>query len=296
MHHAPHATPSTSKHSEPCGVVPSSPHQAHTTALSAPGSRPSTTSAWHTPRRPHPNAPRCRLASQLADQRNAQNRKGGGHAARPESKSPASQTPAHSATVTPFDVTILEELEKKNAAILEKLDEQLKHAQETEGESEISDALRGRANYLAKIRDKGTSAAQLLAFGKTPGVGSRIDISLTLGDRENITKYMSKAEVKRKRRDGEGKVGGGGGAGTRKEVRNEAAGSRWRVAQGFIGEKGSPGIAIGPAERVSMRPGFEGISWVAAGSAGSGGLITAVLLSLTPVYVVIEQPPELSLG
>jgi 26S proteasome regulatory subunit N7 len=80
------------------------------------------------------------------------------------SESPASQTPAQSsssapaavptATVIPFDATILEELEKKNTATLEKLDERLKHAQETEGESEISDALRGRANYLTKIGDK----------------------------------------------------------------------------------------------------------------------------------------------
>jgi 26S proteasome regulatory subunit N7 len=46
------------------------------------------------------------------------------------------------------------------------------------------------------------SAAQLLAFEKTPGLGSRIDISLTLvriaffwGNREDITKYLSKAET-----------------------------------------------------------------------------------------------------
>ncbi|KAJ7208163.1 PCI-domain-containing protein [Mycena haematopus] len=104
--------------------------------------------------------------------------------------------------VLPLDATLLEELEAKNSAALEKLDERLKHAQETEGESEISDALRGRANYLTKIGDKDASAAQLLAFEKTPGLGSRIDISLTLvriaffwGNREDITKYLSKAET-----------------------------------------------------------------------------------------------------
>ncbi|KAJ7445812.1 26S proteasome subunit RPN7-domain-containing protein [Mycena galericulata] len=118
-----------------------------------------------------------------------------------QSSTSASTTPP-TPTVIPFDATILEELEKKNSATLEKLDERLKHAQETEGESEISDALRGRANYLTKIGDKDASAAQLLAFEKTPGLGSRIDIALTLvriaffwGDREDITKYLSKAEA-----------------------------------------------------------------------------------------------------
>ncbi|KAJ7093122.1 26S proteasome subunit RPN7-domain-containing protein [Mycena epipterygia] len=118
-----------------------------------------------------------------------------------QSSTSASAAPP-TAIVVPFDATVLEELEKKNSAALEKLDERLKHAQETEGESEISDALRGRANYLTKIGDKDASAAQLLAFEKTPGLGSRIDIALTLvriaffwGDREDITKYLSKAEV-----------------------------------------------------------------------------------------------------
>ncbi|KAJ7349331.1 PCI-domain-containing protein [Mycena albidolilacea] len=111
-------------------------------------------------------------------------------------------TPTPAVAVLPLDATLLEELEAKNSAALEKLDERLKHAHETEGESEISDALRGRANYLTKIGDKDASAAQLLAFEKTPGLGSRIDISLTLvriaffwGNREDITKYLSKAET-----------------------------------------------------------------------------------------------------
>ncbi|KAJ7090188.1 26S proteasome subunit RPN7-domain-containing protein [Mycena belliarum] len=120
----------------------------------------------------------------------------------PQTSSHLSTSTTAAPTVVPFDATILEELETKNAAALEKLDERLKHAQETEGESEISDALRGRANYLTKIGDKDASAAQLLAFEKTPGLGSRIDIALTLvriaffwGDRQDITKYLSKAEV-----------------------------------------------------------------------------------------------------
>ncbi|KAF7311623.1 hypothetical protein MKEN_01065500 [Mycena kentingensis (nom. inval.)] len=120
----------------------------------------------------------------------------------PLSPSASSSSPVPS--VVPLDSALLEELEAKNKATLEKLDERLKHAQETEGESEISDALKGRANYLTKIGDKvcDASAAQLLAFEKTPGLGSRIDIALTLvriaffwGDREGITKYLSKAEA-----------------------------------------------------------------------------------------------------
>ncbi|KAJ7771818.1 PCI-domain-containing protein [Mycena metata] len=119
-----------------------------------------------------------------------------------KSSQPSASTPPPGPTVLPFDATVLEELEKKNTTALEKIDERLKHAQETEGESEISDALRSRANYLTKIGDKGASEAQLLAFEKTPGLGSRIDIALTLvriaffwGDREDITKYLSKAET-----------------------------------------------------------------------------------------------------
>ncbi|KAF8185007.1 proteasome 26S subunit [Mycena galopus ATCC 62051] len=111
-------------------------------------------------------------------------------------------SPASTVAVLPLDASLLAELETKNTAALEKLDERLKHAHETEGESEISDALRGRANYLTKIGDKDASAAQLLAFEKTPGLGSRIDISLTLvriaffwGNRQDITKYLSKAET-----------------------------------------------------------------------------------------------------
>ncbi|CAK5264725.1 unnamed protein product [Mycena citricolor] len=123
----------------------------------------------------------------------------------PSPSSPVEPMASSSSTPSPsitLDAALLEELEKKNNAELEKLDERLKLAQETEGESEISDALRARANYLTKIGDQDASTAQLLAFEKTPGLGSRIDISLTLiriaffwGNREDITKYLAKAET-----------------------------------------------------------------------------------------------------
>jgi 26S proteasome regulatory subunit N7 len=52
------------------------------------------------------------------------------------------------------DVTLLESMEKTNKEELDKLDEQLKDAQKTEGETEISDALKARANYLTRVGDK----------------------------------------------------------------------------------------------------------------------------------------------
>jgi 26S proteasome regulatory subunit N7 len=45
-------------------------------------------------------------------------------------------------------------MEQTNKDELEKLDERLKEAETTEGESEISDALKARANYLTRIGDK----------------------------------------------------------------------------------------------------------------------------------------------
>jgi len=102
----------------------------------------------------------------------------------------------------PLNEELLTKLEATNTETLAKLDTRLKEAEETEGESEISDALKARANYLTKIGDKEAIAAQLLALEKTPGLGSRIDIVLTLirigffwGDRELITKYLAKAET-----------------------------------------------------------------------------------------------------
>jgi 26S proteasome regulatory subunit N7 len=102
----------------------------------------------------------------------------------------------------PQDQELLEKMEKTNADELKRLDERLADAEKTEGESEISDALRARANYLTKIGDKERSLeAQKLALEKTPGLGSRIDIVLTLvriglffGDTEIVTTNISKAE------------------------------------------------------------------------------------------------------
>ncbi|KAF7440352.1 hypothetical protein PC9H_000696 [Pleurotus ostreatus] len=111
-------------------------------------------------------------------------------------------TSTSSASV-PLDDALISAMEKSNAEELQKLDERLAEAEKQEGESEISDALRARANYLTRIGDKDRAVvAQKLALEKTPGLGSRIDIVLTLtrigfffGDHELITEHLTKAEA-----------------------------------------------------------------------------------------------------
>lgn len=89
-------------------------------------------------------------------------------------------TSAASSPLT-LDPTLLEKLKASNAETLTALDARLTAAQETEGESEISDALKARANFLTRIGERDEAiAAQKLALEKTPGLGSRIDIVLTL--------------------------------------------------------------------------------------------------------------------
>src|ERR1700753_1333211 len=80
-----------------------------------------------------------------------------------------------------FDAALLERMKTANEETLKSLDERYKSAQETEGESEISDILKEKANFLTRIGEKEKAIeAQKLALEKTPGVGSRIDIALTL--------------------------------------------------------------------------------------------------------------------
>jgi 26S proteasome subunit RPN7 len=52
------------------------------------------------------------------------------------------------------DQAVFEAMEKENKEELEKLDGRLAEAEKTEGESEISDALKARANYFTRIGDK----------------------------------------------------------------------------------------------------------------------------------------------
>ncbi|GJE98959.1 26S proteasome subunit RPN7-domain-containing protein [Phanerochaete sordida] len=102
----------------------------------------------------------------------------------------------------PLDSSLLESLEKANKEELEKLDERLAEAEKIEGESDIADALRARANYFTQIGEKEKALeAQKIALEKTAGLGSKIDIALTMiriglffGDNTLIQDYMAKAE------------------------------------------------------------------------------------------------------
>ncbi|KAI0707981.1 PCI-domain-containing protein [Earliella scabrosa] len=107
-----------------------------------------------------------------------------------------------STSALPLDQSLLERMEKENKEELDKIEERLEEAKKTEGETDIADALRARANYLTRIGDKDKAIeAQKLALEKTPGLGSRIDIVLTLirigfffGDHGMITQNLQQAE------------------------------------------------------------------------------------------------------
>ncbi|KAH6903640.1 proteasome 26S subunit [Coprinopsis sp. MPI-PUGE-AT-0042] len=100
------------------------------------------------------------------------------------------------------DESLLKELETKNTEELKRLDEKLAEAEKNEGETEISEALKARAFYFTKIGDKEAALPALtLAIAKTPGLGSRIDLTLTLvrlgfffSDHTLITKNLAEAE------------------------------------------------------------------------------------------------------
>lgn len=104
--------------------------------------------------------------------------------------------------VLPANPTLLAKIEEGNAKKLAELDVRLQEAEKTEGESEISEALRAKADYLTRIGHKEQAVeAQTLALEKTPGLGSRIDIVLTLarigfffGDNGLVTDNLTKAE------------------------------------------------------------------------------------------------------
>ncbi|KAG7088521.1 hypothetical protein E1B28_012505 [Marasmius oreades] len=84
-------------------------------------------------------------------------------------------------SILPIDSALLSSMQESNEATLKSLDEALQSAEATEGESEISDALKARANFLTRVGEKDKAVdAQKLALEKTPGLGSRIDIVLTL--------------------------------------------------------------------------------------------------------------------
>ncbi|TFY58539.1 hypothetical protein EVG20_g8111 [Dentipellis fragilis] len=108
-----------------------------------------------------------------------------------------------STDVLPLDDTLVTRMEKENGEELEAIEKRLKDAEETEGESEISDALRAKATYLTRTGEKEKAVeAQKLALEKTPGLGARIDIALTLvrigfffGDHQLVIAYLAQADA-----------------------------------------------------------------------------------------------------
>ena len=59
-----------------------------------------------------------------------------------------------SSSLLPLDQSLLDSMEKDNMEELKKLDDRLAEAEKTEGESEISDALKAKANHFTRIGDK----------------------------------------------------------------------------------------------------------------------------------------------
>jgi 26S proteasome regulatory subunit N7 len=57
-------------------------------------------------------------------------------------------------SVLPINQLTLDSMEKANADELQRLDDRLAEAEKTEGESEISDALKARANFFTRIGEK----------------------------------------------------------------------------------------------------------------------------------------------
>lgn len=103
----------------------------------------------------------------------------------------------------PSNPQLLAKLQAANTATLEALDAKLEQAKATEGETDVSDTLKEKANFLTRIGEKEKAIeAQKLALEKTAGVGGRIDISLTLvriglfwADNDLIVWGLEKAEA-----------------------------------------------------------------------------------------------------
>lgn len=75
------------------------------------------------------------------------------------------------------DQTKLASMKEKNAAKLAELDAKIKDAQENLGETEVRDALRAKADYLAFIGDKEAAvAAYKETESKSAGSGNKMDL------------------------------------------------------------------------------------------------------------------------
>lgn len=106
-------------------------------------------------------------------------------------------------SLLPPNPNLLSTLKEKNKDELAKLNDKLEDAEKNLGETEISDALREKALYLARIGEKDEAIAALqVALEKTAGLGSKIDLRLAMvrvgffwADHEIISSNIEKAQV-----------------------------------------------------------------------------------------------------
>jgi len=124
----------------------------------------------------------------------------------PEASASTSATttspPTNTTRPLPFDPQVYDEMAAKNKGELESFDKRLEEAEKTEGESDVADLLRGKAMYLVKIGDKEKALPALeLALEKSPGLGTKIDLVLTLvrvgfffGDQTLVKDNLAKAD------------------------------------------------------------------------------------------------------
>ncbi|GAA6063937.1 hypothetical protein JCM10212_002135, partial [Sporobolomyces blumeae] len=82
---------------------------------------------------------------------------------------------------SPSNTSLLSSLRTKNEEKLKQLDTKLQDAEANLGETEVSDALKDKAVYLARIGEKEAALkAHDEAFDKTAGKGSKIDLVLAM--------------------------------------------------------------------------------------------------------------------
>ncbi|KAJ1569102.1 26S proteasome non-ATPase regulatory subunit 6, partial [Cladochytrium tenue] len=107
------------------------------------------------------------------------------------------------ATGLALDDALLKDLSAANAARVAELDAKIGDATENLGETEISDALIAKADYLARIGEKDLAlAAYKTASEKTGPLGTRIDIIFAMirigmffSDNELISRNIEKART-----------------------------------------------------------------------------------------------------
>ncbi|GAA5966401.1 hypothetical protein JCM8115_002862 [Rhodotorula mucilaginosa] len=122
-------------------------------------------------------------------------------AADPTSSSSSSSSTSTAAAASASD--LIASLREKNKAELERLDTKLTDARTNLGESEVSDALRERAAYLARIGADKSQAVKAYedAIEKTAGKGTKIDLVLSVAriamfhdDHELIASTLDRAQ------------------------------------------------------------------------------------------------------